>query len=166
LLPLTIAVFVALIPVVAGITSLWFSAHNAAARHAEQSASRVRAVLLTSAAGPLETDHGANTWTDWVPARWTLAGHEHTGLVPANAGTPAGSAVTVFLNRRGEAQALPMSSAEVRAWVESDTLLAMLAVAVALAGLIRLARRALDRRRLAGWETAWLAVGPRWSRHP
>ena len=26
------------------------------------------------------------------------------------------------------------------------------------------ARVALDRRRLAGWETAWRAVGPQWSR--
>ena len=36
---------------------------------------------------------------------------------------------------------------------------------LALAIMLVLARRFLDRRRLAGWETAWLAVGPTWSRH-
>jgi hypothetical protein len=48
--------------------------------------------------------------------------------------------------------------------VLADTVIALAGLAAMLAGLAWLARRVLDRRRLAGWETAWLAVGPRWSR--
>jgi len=36
-----------------------------------------------------------------------------------------------------------------------------LAVVLAIAGW--LVRRALDRRRLSGWDAGWLANGPRWS---
>ena len=42
--------------------------------------------------------------------------------------------------------------------------LALAVLAVFLAGLALLGRRVLDRRRLAGWEAAWLSVGPQWSR--
>jgi hypothetical protein len=38
--------------------------------------------------------------------------------------------------------------------------------AVVLGICYRLCRTALDRHRLAGWESAWAAIGPRWtSRH-
>jgi hypothetical protein len=40
---------------------------------------------------------------------------------------------------------------------------AVAALAVILAGVGWLTRRALDRRRLAGWDAEWLANGPRWS---
>ena len=45
------------------------------------------------------------------------------------------------------------------------TLMTLAGLAVFLAGLVILTRRILDRRRLAGWENAWLSVGPTWSRH-
>jgi hypothetical protein len=38
------------------------------------------------------------------------------------------------------------------------------AVALALLAVLRLTLGILGRRRLAAWETAWSAVGPRWSR--
>jgi hypothetical protein len=41
--------------------------------------------------------------------------------------------------------------------------LAVLVLAVALIAVARVARWALDRRRLAGWDADWLATGPRWS---
>jgi hypothetical protein len=49
--------------------------------------------------------------------------------------------------------------------VVEASVLGLAVLAVALAIMLVLARRFLDRRRLAGWETAWLAVGPTWSRH-
>jgi hypothetical protein len=39
-----------------------------------------------------------------------------------------------------------------------------MALAIVLGGLTLLVRRVLDRRRLARWGAAWLAVGPQWSR--
>ena len=42
-------------------------------------------------------------------------------------------------------------------------IMALAAAALALLIVLRLIRRLLDWRRLAAWETAWRAIGPRWT---
>ena len=44
-------------------------------------------------------------------------------------------------------------------------IMALAAAALALLILLRLIRRLLDWRRLAAWESAWRAIGPRWTGH-
>ena len=44
-------------------------------------------------------------------------------------------------------------------------LMVLAAATLALLMVLRLIRRLLDRRRLAAWETAWRAIGPRWTGH-
>jgi hypothetical protein len=39
----------------------------------------------------------------------------------------------------------------------------LVVVAVALLAVLRLSQRFLNWRRLAAWEAAWLAIGPRWT---
>ncbi len=68
LLPAAIGLFVALCPVVAGLTGMWVQADNAAVAHAKLSWHSVTAVLLRAVPGPAESDHGANTWMTWTPA--------------------------------------------------------------------------------------------------
>ena len=51
-----------------------------------------------------------------------------------------------------------------RASLAAATAVTILAVALTLVAV--LARMALNRRRLADWETDWLANGPRWTRRP
>jgi len=41
----------------------------------------------------------------------------------------------------------------------------LVAVALALRAALQLTRRFLNRRRLAAWEAAWSAIGPRWTSH-
>jgi hypothetical protein len=41
----------------------------------------------------------------------------------------------------------------------------LVAVAVALRAALQLTRRFLNWRRLAAWEAAWSAIGPRWTGH-
>jgi hypothetical protein len=55
-----------------------------------------------------------------------------------------------------------MNAPELGGAIGTGILLALAALAVVVAVLTRLARWALDRKRIASWETAWLAVGPRW----
>jgi hypothetical protein len=163
LLPASIAAFLALCPVVAMVTGAWVHADNAAARHAQLSWHRVEAVLLQSAAGPMMSDNGANTWVVWTPAKWTADGRRYVGDVPAAAKSRSGSTIAVWLDREGKVRTPPLTAAQLGSRVVTATSFALAILAVLLAGLAWLLRRALDKRRLAGWELAWLAIGPRWT---
>jgi hypothetical protein len=165
LLPAVIAAFLALGPLAAGAASLWVHAGNAAARHAQRSWHRVPAVLLQAAPGPLMSDSGANTWLVETPARWTAGGRTHTAKVPAAAGTSADAVVPVWLDRAGQVMFPPQTAGQVQERVLVAAAAALAALAVLLASLALLARRVLDRRRIAGWDAAWQAVGPQWSRN-
>jgi hypothetical protein len=101
-------------------------------------------------------------------ARWESSGGERTGVlttvtVPAISGAPAGTRVAVWLNPAGQPAAPPPSQAVmiIYALVTGGTLTTVAGVALLIA--YALARHLLDRRRLAGWETAWARTGPRWS---
>jgi hypothetical protein len=163
LLPAAIAAFLVLGPIVAVVTVAWVHADAAAARHAQLSWHRIDAVLLRAVPGPEMSDFGANGWLAWTPARWTVAGRTHSGDVPAASGSRAGSAVPVWLDRAGKVQAPPLTAAQLGDVAVTATWIALAILAMLLAGLTLLVKRALDKRRLASWETAWLTVGPRWS---
>jgi hypothetical protein len=163
LVPVAIAVFLALSPVVATGMSAWVHADSSAGQRAAQSWHSVKAVLLQSVPGPAESDGGANTWTVWARAEWTFGGRQVTGKAPVPAGARAGSTQTVLLNRAGVVQPRPESASQVAGLADTATAVGLTALAALLAGLTWLTRRALDRRRLARWESAWLMVGPRWS---
>jgi len=165
LLPAAVVAFLSLCPVVAGVTSSWIRADNAAVQRAELTWHKVTAVLLQSAPGPEESDGGVNTWMAWTPAKWNFDGRQHTGQVPVAAQASAGSKVVALLDRTGQVMTPPLNAAQVTARIDMTASLVMAVVTVLLAGLALLAARILDNRRLAGWEADWLAVGPRWSRH-
>jgi hypothetical protein len=163
LLPAAIVVFLVLCPLVAGLTGMWLRADNAAVQRAQQSWQPIRAVLLRAAPGPEFTDQGANTWTVWEPARWTVDGQLRSGSIPVAAGSAVGSVQTVWLDSRGHVQVPPLSPARLSEAVDGAMLISAAALAVVVGILTLLARWFLNRRRLAGWATGWLAVGPIWS---
>jgi len=164
LLPAVIAVFLALSPLIVGAAAALVHNENAAARQAQRSWHRVPAVLLQAVPGPLMSDNGANSWVTWTPARWTTDGRPHVGQVPAISGTSAGSTVPVWLDRAGHVRAPPLTAGQVRDRATFAAIVALTALAVFLAAMALIGRRLLDRKRLAGWGTAWLSVGPQWSR--
>jgi hypothetical protein len=164
LLPAAIAAFLILGPVLAGVVGLRVSADNAAAQRAERTWYRVPAVLLQAAPGPMMPDNGANGWLVWTPARWVAGGRARTGVIPAPSGARAGATVTVWLDRAGTVQLPPQTAAGSGHRVVIAMMFCLALLAVFLAGLALLARRVLDRRRLAGWEAGWRSVGPQWSR--
>jgi hypothetical protein len=165
LAPAVIAVFLGLCPVISGWTGSWVRADNAALQRTEQSWPRVRGVLQQASPGPLEPDHGGNGWTEAEPARWTFDGKVHTGLVPVPSGLNAGTPVTVELNPAGQVQAPPLNAPQLRDRIDTMAFFAMVMIGVVLLLLAWLARRYLDKRRIAGWETEWLTVGPHWTHH-
>jgi hypothetical protein len=165
LLPAAVVAFLALCPLMYGVTGLRVRADNAALQRADLAGRRVTAMLLQSAPGAAQSDNGANTWTVWTPARWRIGGRPHTGDVPVASGTSAGTRVLAYLDRAGQVEPLPLTPPQLSARVVEDSCYGMAAVVALLAGVTFLASRAMDRRRLAGWQTEWLTVGPRWSRH-
>jgi hypothetical protein len=165
LLPAAIAAFLVLGPLVGGGVASWIKGDTAAARQAQHSWHRVSAVLLAAAPGPMMADDRASSLIVWTPAHWTWDGHRQHGRVPATAGTGAGSKVAVWLNPAGQVQRPPLTAAQAKDRVIVAVSMALIVLAVFLAALAWIIGRVLDWRRLAGWETAWLAVGPQWSRH-
>ena len=165
LVPVAIVVFLALCPLVLTLTSSWMRAANASEQRAEATWQHVPAVLLQAVPGPALTSHGTNSWITWTPARWTAAGIQRTADVPARSGSRAGSTVTVWLDRAGHVRMPPLTPGQAGDRILEARLVGLAVLAVLLAILVLLGRRVLDRRRLAGWETAWLSVGPTWSRH-
>jgi hypothetical protein len=165
LVPVAIVAFLALCPLVLSVTGSWMRAANASERQAQAGWHHVTAVLLQPAPGPQQSNHGVNSWITWIPARWSEAGVQHTADVPALSGSRAGTAVTVWLDKPGKVVAPPLTPGQARSRVLDARLAGLAVLAVLFAIMIIFVRRILDRRRLAEWESAWLSVGPTWSRH-
>ena len=104
-----------------------------------------------------------------VQARWRApGGGERSGVlttatVPGISGATAGTRVAVWLNRSGQPAGPPSGQAVmiIYALVTGGAVTAVAGVALLIA--YALVRHSLDRRRLAGWETAWARTGPNWT---
>jgi hypothetical protein len=165
LVPVAVVVFLAICPLVLTLTGSWMRAANASERQAQATWHSVTATLLQPVAGPQQAAHGQNSWSTWTPARWTENGALRTADVPARSGSTAGSKVTVWLDPAGRVHMPPLTTSQASDRVVIARVIALAVLAVLLAIMTLVARRVLDRRRLAGWESAWLSVGPTWSRH-
>jgi hypothetical protein len=100
-------------------------------------------------------------WSD--PGGGRQSGVLTTVTAPDIAGAAAGARIPVWLSRSGQPAAPPADQAAMIIYA-----LAAGAVVAGLAGLALLSvyalcRLALDRRRLAAWESAWDRTGPRWT---
>ena len=165
LLPVAIVVFLALCPLVISVTSSWMHTANASEMRGQANWHHVQGTLLQAVPGPEQAGHTSNTWISWAPATWTDNGVQHKGNVPALGGSKAGNRVPVWLDSTGKVHMPPLTPGQAGSRVLEARIAGLAVLAVLLAIMIVLVRRILDRRRLAGWESAWLQVGPTWSRH-
>ena len=101
-------------------------------------------------------------------ARWFVPGSgEQSGVLttetaPDIAGAAAGARITVWLNRSGQLTGPPADEAVMIIYsLVAGAMVAALA-GMALLVVYALCRVALDRRRLAAWESAWNRTGPKW----
>jgi hypothetical protein len=124
-----------------------------------------RAVLLEPTWSRITTAASSGDDQARALARWQGPGAApRTGEVLAVPGSPAGSAVTVWLDASGKLTGLPLQPGQ-----DTDRTIAVAAVAPAALALslltaLWLAQRLADRRRLAAWDAAWSTVGPRRTR--
>jgi hypothetical protein len=131
----------------------------------EQAWRRVTATLIRRDADDLQSASGRSMLL--VRARWSAAaGAVRTGRVPVSPAQSKRGTAQVWVDAAGRLTGPPGALAD-RALEVS---LAAASGALGLACVLFLAgagaRVLLDRRRMAGWETAWRAVGPQWSRRP
>ena len=69
----------------------------------------------------------------------------------------------VWVNRAGQLTGPPLGPVQLASRAQMAAAAAAASLAVTLIVAAWLARRSLDRRRLAAWDADWLANGPQWS---
>jgi hypothetical protein len=161
-----LAVFLVGAPLIALVVGRWaYTGADRGARAESASWHPVTAVLKQGVPKAAFSPYGAASFAE-VPAVWTAPdGTTRTGKIAAAAGTTPGTKITVWTDRSGALTGPPLQQAQV---ADQAALAAAMAVIGVAGGLIVagvLARRALDRRRLAAWDSAWDATGPLWSNY-
>lgn len=132
-------------------------------QRAEQSWYQRPATLLASAG--MQLGDSTDLDTAWVLARWTARdGQQRTGLVATTLDARAGERVDVWLTADGRLTHPPLSAADVRDQVTFTVLSLLMGLALVLAVTAGLLQVMFSRRRMAGWQRDWDAVGPLWSR--
>jgi heme A synthase len=160
MLGVLLAAFLAATPFAAHAAASWTYAASAREAQAQRAViHQVQAILLQPA-----TQWDPSTGTSEAEARWRAPdGQRCTAQLMAPAGAMAGSTVTVWTNQACQLTNPPLQHSQVVGRADISRVIAVVALAVTLIILGWLGRRALDRRRLAGWDADWLATGPRWS---
>jgi hypothetical protein len=141
----------------------WNWAHGVGAR-AEQARHTLR--YQVSAVLVADASYSAYTWSETlVRARWTAPdGTSHTGQIDAPVGLRRGAVVKIWTSRSGQVLAAPLRPDQVTSQAVLAAVIAPLVLGFVLVSVGTLARRVLDRRRLAAWGADWRATGPQWSR--
>jgi hypothetical protein len=135
----------------------------ASALHARQAelatVHQVPAVLLTAASpAPAGLDSTAKAW-------WSAPdGGRHIGQVFPPADSAAGEKIKVWVNAAGWQATPPLKPAQVQGQGVLAAVLAVMALAALLWGAGLAVHVTADRHRLAAWDEAWRATGPKWSR--
>jgi hypothetical protein len=130
------------------------------------SASLHPAVAVLIQAGPF---YGSVTHIGQTEARWRdRGGGQRSGVLtiasaPGIVGAAAGARIPVWLDRSGQPVAPPGGRVAMILSALIKGAAAAGGAGVALLICYGLCRLALDRRRLAAWESAWSLTGPRWT---
>ncbi|MGW3210228.1 Rv1733c family protein [Streptomyces sp. NPDC001135] len=146
---------------VAGLAAAQTADSAFSARQAQVHA--VPAVLVDAGARTPTSGSGYDDGRVWTAVRWTDEhGRVHTDQAKVRPGAPAGSQVTVWINRAGRVVSAPVTgaAADLQAAL-TGALVAPSAGAVVWAGGW-LVRGRLIRRRMAEWDEEWKQIGPRW----
>ncbi len=133
-------------------------------QHAEQHMWKQEpATLLQSASAGLIGVDGE--WdTAWVRATWpTPSGGQRTGELATPLNAHKGDVFTVWVTPTGELRHPPLTASDVRDRIAFAVLIALTGVIVLELLIAVTVRVVMGRRRMANWESAWRAVGPKWS---
>jgi hypothetical protein len=156
-----VVVFVVAWLVLAVIAGQWADTQGRIQQHAEQGWRPAIATLQQSAAQSASSQMGVA----WVPARWQAPdGQPRSGQVPTELNAQAGQKVGIWTDAKGSLTHSRLTSAAVRDQVAFTVVSVTMAVALAFGVVMGCIRLLFNRRRMAGWQRDWEAVGPTWSR--
>jgi hypothetical protein len=157
-----LVVFLVAAPIVAIVVGHWAYRWSMSQQQDQRSWRQVTAVLLQKA--PVEPG-SFDASGSWTLARWTPPGeHARDGVIPVPAGMPVGSRIRIWLDRSGRWAGPPLGPQMVMVRVATAVTGTIIIVATVLAAVASVGQWLLDRRRLAGWEADWNAVGPQWTK--
>ena len=125
---------------------------------------QVEAVLLEDARQDPTGDEPPPQENIPTIARWTgRDGIVHTGTAYADNGTRAGTTIRIWIDDRGLLSG-PPSRRDPRVDAAMAALLTVCGIAAGFAGIRRILRWLLDRRRMRAWQLEWMTTEPGWSR--
>jgi hypothetical protein len=98
-------------------------------------------------------------------ARWTAPDGKVVSVdVPVPAATALGTVMRVWVTRDGQLTDAPLQDTQVAGQADLAATFGVVALAATLTVTGVLARRVLDRRRMAAWDADWQVTGHRWTR--
>lgn len=148
---------------IACVAAALFARHLYESEHA--AASSRPAVAALSRPGSVANGLASTVGPRWrLPDRSQRSGIPTTQTAPAVSYAPARTSVPAMLGRSGEPPAPPASPGDLVVNASFAAVILMMVAGVVLVLCYLVCRRALDRHRLARWESAWAAVGPQWTR--
>ena len=161
-----IAAFLAAVPVLAAVAGHGTWAASTQQQRVDVAGRQVSATVQRGA--PAQRDGSPEpAGTVWALARWTAPdGQPRSGLIPVSPAAPAGSRTRVWVNRAGSLTRPPLRHTQRHSWMATAGVLTPYVLAYLLLLLLAgyAGRWLLGRRRLADWDRAWEAVGPKWTR--
>ena len=141
------------------------AAHTYQSQRAASAGLRPALAILLQAGPP----YGSLDRFGQAKARWRdPQGGEQVGVLttvttPGIIGTAAHTRIPIWLNRSDQPVAPPAGPVAMIVYALAVGAAAAGGAAIALLIAYTLCRLALDRRRLAAWESAWSLTGPRWT---
>jgi len=160
-----VVVLLGLIPLCLTIGSDTYARHKEAADQLRGARYPATATLLAD--GPSLAPGGEGAIADAsgpTAATWLLAdGARRYGEVSADAGTPKGAVVPIWLDRAGDPVPAPESDTTALIFAIGLSVFLWLGSSAALVGLFFLARCFLNAARYARWQHEWSQVEGRWS---
>ena len=97
-------------------------------------------------------------------ANWTAPdGAQRTGPIPGAVSADIGTVLRVWVAASGRLTGIPLRHRQIERQAVLAGVLAYAGLVLVLLGAAALVRRILDYRRLAAWDAAWQATGPRWT---
>jgi hypothetical protein len=162
LLGALLAAFLAAAPFAGHAAGNWAYQLSAREAQAQRAALRQVPATLLQTASPWNSLANTGGVAPEVDARWRAPdGQLRTGKLLVLVGAAAGSTVPVWVDQAGRLADAPLNTSMMASRGQMAAAGAVGALAAVLFAVGWLTRRALDRRRLAGWDAEWLAILPR-----
>ena len=157
-----LAAFLSVAPFAAHAAGNWgYAAAARAAQTQRASLHQVTATLLQPE--PVLSGYGSAS-AFVVEARWRAPdGRARARELFVTADVATGHATRIWVDRAGRPTGPPLTRDQLIGRGELAAGVAVGCLATLLITVAWLARRSLDRRRMAAWDADWLATGPRWT---